>query len=272
MIPFLSRSSVRGDAAPPRGRARTRATGSRRELSLHDAVFLVVASVVGSGIFLTPGAIAERLPHPGLILAVWVVGGAALARGRARERGARRDVPARGRRLRLPARGVPSRSRASWPAGSRSSAIFAGTVATLAAGFAAGAPPVLGLSGPGSRAARDRDDPGRARGSTAIGVRHGARANNVTGWIKVGVLAVLRGRGAALGARRRREPAAASSTGIRSAAPPLAFALALSPVLFSYLGWNATVYVASEIRDPAPQRAALAVRRPRALHRRSTSR
>jgi APA family basic amino acid/polyamine antiporter len=28
------------------------------------------------------------------------------------------------------------------------------------------------------------------------------------------------------------------------------FGLALSPVLFSYLGWNATVYVASEIREP----------------------
>jgi APA family basic amino acid/polyamine antiporter len=30
-----------------------------------------------------------------------------------------------------------------------------------------------------------------------------------------------------------------------------AFGLALSPVLFSYLGWNASVYVASEIRDPS---------------------
>ncbi|MBY0400577.1 APC family permease, partial [Myxococcota bacterium] len=30
----------------------------------------------------------------------------------------------------------------------------------------------------------------------------------------------------------------------------LAFGQALSPVLFSYLGWNASVYVASEIRDP----------------------
>ena len=35
-----------------------------------------------------------------------------------------------------------------------------------------------------------------------------------------------------------------------AAARPRAFALALSPVLFSYLGWNASVYVASEIRDP----------------------
>ena len=38
----------------------------RRVLSLNDATMLVVASVVGSGIFLTPGAVAERLPHPGV--------------------------------------------------------------------------------------------------------------------------------------------------------------------------------------------------------------
>jgi APA family basic amino acid/polyamine antiporter len=38
--------------------------------------------------------------------------------------------------------------------------------------------------------------------------------------------------------------------GIATAAPPLAFALALSPVLFSYLGWNASVFVASEIENP----------------------
>jgi len=37
--------------------------------------------------------------------------------------------------------------------------------------------------------------------------------------------------------------------GALDAAPPLAFVLALSPVLFSYLGWNASVFVASEIRD-----------------------
>src|SRR5258706_11301492 len=47
----------------------------RPALGLTDATLLCVASVIGSGIFLTPGAIAERLPHPGLILAVWLVGG-----------------------------------------------------------------------------------------------------------------------------------------------------------------------------------------------------
>ena len=71
----------------------------------------------------------------------------------------------------------------------------------------------------------------------------------VTGWIKVGVLAFfvvaapLSGRGEVANLRPFVD-------GVLSAAPPLAFALALSPVLFSYLGWNATVFVASEIHDP----------------------
>ena len=46
-----------------------------RALTLTDALFLVVASVIGSGIFLTPGRIAELLPHPGWFLAAWFVGG-----------------------------------------------------------------------------------------------------------------------------------------------------------------------------------------------------
>jgi APA family basic amino acid/polyamine antiporter len=41
------------------------------------------------------------------------------------------------------------------------------------------------------------------------------------------------------------------AAGAGSAAPASAFGLALSPVLFTYLGWNAPVYVASEIHDPA---------------------
>jgi len=47
----------------------------KRELSFVDATMLVVSSVIGVGIFLTPGTIAEALPAPGWILAVWVAGG-----------------------------------------------------------------------------------------------------------------------------------------------------------------------------------------------------
>ncbi len=46
-----------------------------RELNLLDTTFLVIGSVIGSGIFMTTGFIAEYLPSPGLILLVWLVGG-----------------------------------------------------------------------------------------------------------------------------------------------------------------------------------------------------
>ena len=46
-----------------------------RELGLLDSTFLVIGITVGSGIFLTTGVMAESLPHPGLLLTVWAVGG-----------------------------------------------------------------------------------------------------------------------------------------------------------------------------------------------------
>ena len=219
----------------------------RRELSLHDAVFLVVASVVGSGIFLTPGAIAERLPHPGLILAVWVVGGLLSLAGALANAELGAAFPhAGGDYVYLREAFHPL---AGFLAGWLSFfGIFAGTVATLAAGFAQALEPLLGLSRPAGIAVAIATILA-CSWLNAAGVRHGARANNVTGWIKVGVLGFfvvatpLSGRGDALNLRPLVD-------GFFSAAPPLAFALALSPVLFSYLGWNASVFVASEIREP----------------------
>jgi len=46
-----------------------------KKMNLLDTTFLVIGGVVGSGIFLTTGFIAEYLPSPGLILIVWLVGG-----------------------------------------------------------------------------------------------------------------------------------------------------------------------------------------------------
>ncbi len=219
----------------------------RRELSLRDAVFLVVASVVGSGIFLTPGAIAERLPHPGLIFAAWTFGGllslvGALANA---ELGAMYPR-AGGNYVYLREAFHPL---AGFLAGWLSFvSIFAGTVAALGVGFGAALATFLGWS----------IDLAVPIGVVAIvassllnflGVRYGAAANNATAWVKVvaliafGVVAPFTGRG-------ELSNLAPLATGALDAAPPLAFVLALSPVLFSYLGWNASVYVASEIREP----------------------
>ncbi len=46
-----------------------------RKLNLLDSTSLVIGGVIGSGIFMTAGFIAEYLPSPGLILIVWLVGG-----------------------------------------------------------------------------------------------------------------------------------------------------------------------------------------------------
>lgn len=46
-----------------------------RKLNLLDSTFLVIGAIVGSGIFMTTGFIAEYLPSPGLILIIWLVGG-----------------------------------------------------------------------------------------------------------------------------------------------------------------------------------------------------
>lgn len=46
-----------------------------RKLNLLDSTSLVIGAVIGSGIFMTAGFIAEYLPSPGLMLIVWLVGG-----------------------------------------------------------------------------------------------------------------------------------------------------------------------------------------------------
>ena len=46
-----------------------------RRLGLGSAIAVVVGSTIGSGIFRSPAAIADKLPGPGPLLAVWVTGG-----------------------------------------------------------------------------------------------------------------------------------------------------------------------------------------------------
>lgn len=46
-----------------------------RKLTLLDATLLVMGGIIGVGIFFNPHKIAERVPVPGLYLALWVAGG-----------------------------------------------------------------------------------------------------------------------------------------------------------------------------------------------------
>jgi APA family basic amino acid/polyamine antiporter len=47
----------------------------KRDLTLYGLTMIAIGSCIGSGIFLTPSQVAGQLSSPGLILAVWAVGG-----------------------------------------------------------------------------------------------------------------------------------------------------------------------------------------------------
>src|SRR6478672_7969139 len=46
-----------------------------RVLGLRDATMLVVSSVIGVGIFFTPGGVAHLLPRASWFFAAWIAGG-----------------------------------------------------------------------------------------------------------------------------------------------------------------------------------------------------
>jgi len=47
----------------------------KRDLGLFDATMIVIGNVVGMGIFITTGLLAQELPHPLYIIAIWIIGG-----------------------------------------------------------------------------------------------------------------------------------------------------------------------------------------------------
>jgi APA family basic amino acid/polyamine antiporter len=215
-----------------------------RTLSLTDSTLLVVSSVIGVGIFLTPGVVAASLPVASLFLAAWALGGLlSLAGALANAELGAMYPHAGGDYVYLREAYHPT---AGFLVGWLSFfVIYAGTVATLAMGFAEGLANYVALGPP-------------AKIGTAVaiiivtswvnyrGVRPGALVNNLSAALKVATLAGL---GVAgwffVPTLPRVLPAAATGEATLSG-----FGLALSPILFSYLGWNASVYVASEIRDP----------------------
>ena len=216
-----------------------------RQLSAVDATMLVVSSVIGVGIFLTPGSIADLLPSPGLILAVWILGAALSLAGALANAELGAMYPHAGgdyvylREAYHPVAGFL----AGWLS---FFVIYAGTVATLAVGFAEGLAYFVPLSHAGKVVAAVLITIATSV-VNYVGVRTGATVNNVTAVIKLAALALVAVVGPMLGGG---STAHLTPLFRGDGVPWSALGLAMSPVLFSYLGWNASVYVASEIRDP----------------------
>ena len=47
----------------------------KRELGLVTCILLVIGNIIGVGIFMTPGKVAQGLPTAGWVLTAWVIGG-----------------------------------------------------------------------------------------------------------------------------------------------------------------------------------------------------
>ena len=215
-----------------------------RVLSLRDATMLVVSSVIGVGIFLTPGGVAKLLPHPGWFAAAWLAGGVlALAGALANAELGAMFPKAGGNYVYLRAAYHPM---AGFLVGWLSFfAIFAGTVATLALGFTISLSSFMEVSPAGAYAIAIVLI-WIATAVNAYATKAGAKLNTVTAYLKIAALVAVVVLGPILGhARAATNPFA--STGVVHLGD---FGAALSPVIFSFLGWNASVYVAGEIDKP----------------------
>lgn len=231
----------------------------RRGISLRSATALVIANVIGAGIFTTTGYQASALGDPAGIFALWIVGGllawcGALCYG---ELGA--AMPEAGAEY-VYLRQTYGRAFAftsafvSFVAGFPApiAAALKGLVAYLGAFVPAFAenPAVLG-----SVALNDLVAVGLVWALTLIhlrGVEGGIRFNDGVTLLKVvGIVAIIVG-AFAVGDGELSNFSERSVARPEGAALLGAYATSLIFVMFCYSGWNAAAYVASEIE--APQR------------------
>jgi hypothetical protein len=78
VFPFASLKITRADKklnspAPQIGPRSTQSLA--RRLGLFDATMLVMGGIIGTGIFMNPYVVAQRVHTPALVLGAWLVGG-----------------------------------------------------------------------------------------------------------------------------------------------------------------------------------------------------
>ena len=226
--------------------------GLPRRIGLWSAVAIVIGSTIGSGIFRSPAALAERLPGPIPLLSVWVTGGIFALCGALTLAEVASAIPQTG--------GIYAFLREAW--GRLTGFLFgwaefviirAAGLGAIALTFAEYTLRVLGFNP--SVAPYDSYAHYLAAAAIAftatlniIGVRWGALITNVTTLAKFGGLLFIIVLALAIGL---------PSTGghFTPAAPPgsftiAAFGLALVSVLWAFDGWADLSFVAGEVKDP----------------------
>ena len=220
----------------------------RRALGLFSCTMLVVGNMIGVGIFTTPGRIANVLPSSGWILAAWVLGALLAMAGALAYAELGAAFPFAGGNYQFLREGFGR----FWGFLYGWSATFitqSGTVAILAVGFTKYAgiedPRLVQLTAAGLILVFG--------GLNYLGVRVGAGIVDAITALKVAAIlgfagaAVFLGHGSAAHLLPLGNPTSAT-TGPWAIASGMA--MALIPIMYTYSGWNATVYVGSEVKNP----------------------
>jgi APA family basic amino acid/polyamine antiporter len=231
-----------------------------RKLGLFPATNIVVANMIGAGVFTTAGLLMEGLGSPVMMLALWFVGGIIALCGAMSYGELGIAMPGAGgeylflSRLYNPLAGFLS-GWVSFIVG------FSAPIAASAMGFSEymlRAFPSLAVIG-GDSAFFTPELISKILSVAVIlifttihyrGIKTGAKVQNVLTIIKIGTMVVLIAAGFATG--RGDTSHFAWDTGSLHGFPGMkTMGLSLMWIMFAYSGWNAATYVGSEIRNPA---------------------
>jgi APA family basic amino acid/polyamine antiporter len=235
----------------------------KRQIGLFDAVMLIAGDMIGSGIFLATGAIAETLPTPGGVLLVWFLGGLLALTGALSCAELSASMPYAGGDY-IYIREAYGKLMGFFSGWSSFLVTFSGAIAFLSvslAGFASFFFPVLGSEEAIFSIALPLI-PVKATVGTlfsigvvlllsglhCLGVRQGTLTQNILTTLKIGALlgiiffGVLFGRGSTSHFDPLFDWQKITNFSV--------FAAAFIPVIFAYSGWNAVTYIAGEVKEP----------------------
>jgi APA family basic amino acid/polyamine antiporter len=219
-----------------------------RTLRLRDLFLLFIGSVIGSGIFRTPGPILKQVGGSvGLSMLVWIVGGVlSLLGALTYAELAARNPEAGG--LYCYIRDAFGRTSAFLYGWCLFLVIASGSVAALARAFSEYFAKVLPIS-PAMQTFVAVVVIAIVTAVNVWGTRKSADLQNWTTLIKVGIIVILSGVLLALG-RHAGELLPAIGTAQHGASMISNFGLAMIAVLWAYEGWQFGTYSAGEVIDP----------------------
>jgi len=238
-------------------------TELKRQIGLFDAVMLISGDMIGTGIFISTGVIAEQLPSPGGVLLVWIFGGLLALAGALSCAELSASLPYAGGDYNYirEAYGKLMGFLSGW---SSFLVTFSGAIAFLAVIFNEYMSfffPVLGSKDVLFSAAIPFVSINVTIGTLfsilvvllisalhCIGVRQGTMTQNILTVIKIGSLVgiILLGVFIGKGDTAHFSPLFDWDKIAQSSV----FASAFIPAIFAYSGWNAVIYIAGEVKEP----------------------